>query len=95
MIATGGDPYLKTPEDELSFVVRNSLDVYLIVAACCCIAVLAAKAALQLLLSRCRLIVKGWLADGSRPYPSSHPRQSPAEVATGKCFAQRSRQLAV
>ena len=68
MIATGGEPYLRTPEADLSFIVRNSLDVYAVVAACCCILSLAAKAALQLLLSRCRPFVKAWLADGSLPW---------------------------
>jgi len=33
-LETNGDPYLKTPEDEMSFVVRNMLDVYATVAAC-------------------------------------------------------------
>ncbi len=70
MIATGGEPYLRTPEADLSFVVRNSLDVYAIVAACCYLLAVAAKAALQLLLSRCRPILKAWLADGSLLYPS-------------------------
>ena len=70
VIATGGEPYLKTPEEELSFVVRNSLDVFAIVAAACCIALLAAKAALQLLLSRCRPALKAWLVDGSLPWPA-------------------------
>lgn len=26
-MATGGEPYLRTPEDDLSFLVRHSLDV--------------------------------------------------------------------
>ena len=47
VIETKGDPYLKTPEDELSFIVRHNLDVY---------AMLAASLYLLLLLSR-RLIV--------------------------------------
>ncbi len=28
MLETQGYPYLKTPEDELSFIVRHNLDVY-------------------------------------------------------------------
>lgn len=43
MIETNGDPYLKTPEDELTFIVRHNLDIY---------AVLAASLYLLLLLSR-------------------------------------------
>ena len=52
VIDTKGDPYLKTPEDELSFIVRNSLDVYAIVAVCCCVMVLVASATLLLLVNR-------------------------------------------
>ena len=74
MIETGGEAYLKTPEDELSFVVRNSLDVYAILAACCCIMALAARAALQLLYRRCGPISKAWLADGSLSWPSIAPK---------------------
>ena len=74
MVVTGGEAYLKTPEDELSFVVRNSLDVYASVAACCCIVALAARAALQLLYRRCRPLLKAWLADGSLSWPSIVPK---------------------
>ena len=52
VIDTKGDPYLKTPEDELSFIVRNSLDVYAIVAVCCCVTVFAGRAVLLLLVNR-------------------------------------------
>ena len=31
---TKGDPYMKTPDDELSFIVRHSLDVFAFLAAC-------------------------------------------------------------
>ena len=72
MIATKGEPYLKTPEDELSFLVRNSLDIYAILAACCCILAVAAKAVLQLLLSSCRS--KALLANGSSPGMSAMPK---------------------
>ncbi len=67
VLETKGEPYLKTPEDELSFIVRNSLDVYAILAACCCIFATAAKALIQLLLSSCRPGYKTLLADGSLP----------------------------
>ena len=33
VIETKGDPFLKTPEDELSFIVRHNLDVYGLLAA--------------------------------------------------------------
>ena len=74
VIETGGEPYLRTPEADLSFVVRNALDVYAIFAACCAVLALAARAALQLLLSRCRPFVKAWLADGSLPWISAMPK---------------------
>ncbi len=31
---TKGEPYMKTPDDELSFVVRHNLDVFAFLAAC-------------------------------------------------------------
>ena len=74
MIATGGEAYLTTPEDELSFTVRNSLDIYAILAVCCCPFAAAAKAVFQLLLSRCRPAMKAWLADGSLPDLSIMPK---------------------
>ncbi len=74
-MATGGEPYLKTPEDELSFTVRNSLDVYAIVATCCCVLAVAAKAVLQLLLSQCRPVLKALLADGSLSWLSVMPKE--------------------
>ena len=33
VVETKGDPYLKTPDDELSYIVRHNLDVYVAVAA--------------------------------------------------------------
>ena len=33
MAATGGEPYLRTPEDDLPFLVRHSLDVAAVCAA--------------------------------------------------------------
>ncbi len=77
MIESGGEPYLKTPEDELSFIVCNSVDVYAIAAACCCVLAVAAKAVLQLLLSKCRPVLKAWQADGSLPWA---PATSKAKV---------------
>ena len=53
-MATNGEPYLKTPEDELSFIARNSIDVYAIVAASCLLSALVALAALRALIRRCR-----------------------------------------
>lgn len=63
VIDTKGEPYLKTPEDELSFIVRNSLDVYAIVAVCCCVMFVAARAALLLLVNRLRPIFRACLYD--------------------------------
>ncbi len=74
MIATKGEPYLKTPADELSFIVRNSLDVYAILAACCCIFALAAKTALQLLFSSYRPVQERLLADGNMPWVPVTPK---------------------
>ena len=53
-MATNGEPYLKTPEDELSFIARNSIDVYAIVAASCLLSALVALAATRALIRRCR-----------------------------------------
>ena len=33
VVETKGDPYLKTPDDELSYIVRHNLDVYVAIAA--------------------------------------------------------------
>ena len=74
VMATGGEPYLKSPEDELSLIVRISLDIYAILAVCCCLLAAAAKATLQLLLNRCRPAFKAWLADGSLPDLSIMPK---------------------
>ena len=73
MILTGGEAYLTTPEDELSFVVRSSLDVYAVVATCCVIA-FAIKAALQPLYRRCGCNLKARLADGSLSGPQVMPK---------------------
>ena len=53
-MATNGEPYLKTPEDELSFIARNSMDVYAIVAASGLLFALVALAAIRALIRRCR-----------------------------------------
>lgn len=50
MIDTKGDPYLKTLDDELSFVVRHSLDVYAVIAAGLGFMLWLASKALQLLI---------------------------------------------
>lgn len=34
VMETGGDPYLRTPEDRMSVIARHSLDVYGLVVAC-------------------------------------------------------------
>ena len=70
-MATNGEPYLKTPEDELSFVVRNSIDIYAIVAAFCFLLALVAQAALRALFKRCKstaalLLQHGWDALASK-----------------------------
>ena len=73
VLDTRGEPYLNLPVDELSFIVRNLVDVYALLAACCCISALAARAVLQLLLSRCRPVLKAWLTDGSLPWSRTRP----------------------
>lgn len=70
-MATNGEPYLKTPEDELSFIVRNSIDIYAIVAAFCFLSALVALAALRALIKRCKptaasLLRNGWDALASK-----------------------------
>ena len=49
VIETKGDPYLKTPEDELSFIVRHNLDVYALFAAALCLLLLLCWKLLKLL----------------------------------------------
>ncbi len=67
-MATGGEPYLRTPEDEMSFIVRKSLGLCAITMACCYIFSVIAKGVLQLLLSMCSPVPKTGLADGSLPW---------------------------
>ena len=43
MIATKGEPYLKIPEDKLSFIMHNSLGVYAIIAACTLLPIMIAR----------------------------------------------------
>lgn len=74
VIATRGEPYLKTPEDEMSFIVRNSLDVHAILGACCTAVLLAARTALRLLYSKSRPLIKAWLNDKSLPWGAYIPR---------------------
>ena len=52
VLTTGGEAYLKTPEDELSFFVRSSFDVYAIVVSCCLISVWCLWKAVKLLIKR-------------------------------------------
>ena len=64
-MATNGEPYLKTPEDELSFIARNSIDVYAIVAASSLLTALVALAAIRALVRRCKptaalLLASAW-----------------------------------
>ena len=49
VIDTKGDPYLTTPEVELSFIVRHNLDVYALLAACLCLPLLLGRKLLGLL----------------------------------------------
>ena len=56
MLATGGEPYLKTPEDEQSFIVQNSLDVYAIVIFCCFVLAWLAWKAVRLLGKHCKVM---------------------------------------
>ena len=57
VIATGGEPYLRTPENEMSLIVRNSLDVYTVIAAMCCLALGFAHAVLGIILRRCKVLL--------------------------------------
>lgn len=50
VLNTNGDPYLKTPEDEMSFVVRNMLDVYATAAACFSVVLVIVYQAFRMLL---------------------------------------------
>ena len=49
VLATGCEPYLKTPDDELSFLVRNSLDVYATLIICCLVPAWLALQGIRLL----------------------------------------------
>jgi len=49
VIDTKGDPYLKTPDDELSFIVRHSLDVYGFIIVCLYLVFLISSKLLKLL----------------------------------------------
>ena len=49
VIDTNGDPYLKTPDDELSFIVRHSLDVYGFIIVCLYLVFLISNKLLRLL----------------------------------------------
>ena len=53
VIATDGEPYLRTPDDEMSFAARYSLDVYAMLAACCFMVLLLMRAAVVGLIRRC------------------------------------------
>ena len=52
MLETKGYPYLKTPEDELSFVVRHNLDVYASLAAALYLLLLLGRKLIALLARR-------------------------------------------
>ena len=56
VIATGGEPYLRTPDNEMSLVVRNSLDVYTVIVAMCCLALGSAHMVLRSVLRRCKAV---------------------------------------
>ena len=62
-MATNGEPYLKTPEDELSFIARNSIDVYAIVAAFCFLSALVALTVFRALVRRCKPTAASLLAN--------------------------------
>lgn len=56
VLATGCEPYLKTPEDEQSFFVRNSLDVYGIVILCCFVLAWLVWKTVRLLEKHCKVV---------------------------------------
>eukprot|EP00884_Botryococcus_braunii_P007820 jgi/Botrbrau1/17039/Bobra.49_2s0095.1 len=53
VMATGGDPFLRSPADELPFMVRHNLDVPLVL-------LLAAVAIVALLVQACRSVLQIW-----------------------------------
>ena len=66
VIATGGEPYLRTPENEMSLIVRNSLDVYTVIAAVCCLALGIANVVLRIVLRRCKVLLHVGSSNGTR-----------------------------
>ena len=65
VMATNGEPYLRTPEDELSFIARTSIDVHAIVAAFCFLFALVALKVCKVLIKGCEptatlLLKSGW-----------------------------------
>ena len=66
VIETKGDPYLKTPDDELSYIVRYNLDVYAAVAACLGLLLLLALGLLRLAARRVSNSYEG-SSSGAKP----------------------------
>ncbi len=54
VIATDGEPYLRTPDDEMSLAARYCLDVYALLAACGLMVVLLIVAAVGALIRKCQ-----------------------------------------
>ena len=81
VIATGGEAYLRTPENEMSFIVRNSLDVYTVIAAMCCLALGIAHAVLGIVLKRCTVLLCVRSSNGNKngcmPTPGKVARPTP------------------
>ena len=69
VVDTKGDPYLKTPADELSYIVRYNLDVYAAVAACLGLLLLLTVGLLRLAMRR---VLKSYESGSSGAKPAMH-----------------------
>lgn len=69
VVETKGDPYLKTPDDELSYIVRYNLDVYAAVAACAGLLLLLVLCLLRLAVKR---VLKSSKSGSSGAKPAMH-----------------------
>jgi hypothetical protein len=57
VIATNGEPYLRTPDDVMFFAARYPLDVYAMLATCCSMVWLLMRAAIGALIRKCKHIM--------------------------------------
>jgi hypothetical protein len=66
-MATDGEPYLRMPDDEMSFAARYSLDVYAMLAASCIMVMLLMRAAVGALIRKCEHMALMNVASYVRP----------------------------